>query len=164
MKPRRKIAFILVWAYLGMVTLAIIAPVVIVKMIGSTTGEIDAVRTISDEIAPLITAVVGVLGFGGLVTTSSLKRKTSPETGLGLLVNPSRDDLRPCRLNLIPQHCEIAEGQVVWTCLSPTVTGRRLVSFLVSYMFVYLRTSRLYRTLSKQNGPMWPFLDGHPSC
>lgn len=62
-EARRKIAFILVWAYLGMVTLAIIAPVVIVKMIGSTTGEIDAVRTISDEIAPLITAVVGVLGF-----------------------------------------------------------------------------------------------------
>jgi hypothetical protein len=62
-EARRKIAFILVWAYLGIVTLAIIAPVVIVKMIGSTTGEIDAVRTISDEIAPLITAVVGVLGF-----------------------------------------------------------------------------------------------------
>jgi hypothetical protein len=34
-----------------------------------------------------------------------------------------------------------AEGQVAWTGLSPRVTGRRLVSFLVSYMFVYLRLS-----------------------
>ena len=34
-----------------------------------------------------------------------------------------------------------AEGQVVWTRPSPPVTGRRLVSFLVSYMFVYLRPS-----------------------
>ena len=34
-----------------------------------------------------------------------------------------------------------AEGQAVWTRLSPQVTGRRLVSFLVSYMFVYLRPS-----------------------
>jgi hypothetical protein len=33
------------------------------------------------------------------------------------------------------------EGQVVRTCLSPLVTGGRLVSFLVSYMFVYLRLS-----------------------
>jgi hypothetical protein len=32
-------------------------------------------------------------------------------------------------------------GQVVWTRLSSQVTGRRLVSFLVSYMFVYLRPS-----------------------
>jgi len=62
-EARRKIAFILVWAYLVIIALDIIAPVAIVKMIGSTTGEIDAVRTISEEIAPLITAVVGVLGF-----------------------------------------------------------------------------------------------------
>jgi hypothetical protein len=34
-----------------------------------------------------------------------------------------------------------AECQVAWTCLSPQLTGRRLVSFLVSYMFVYLRSS-----------------------
>ena len=34
-----------------------------------------------------------------------------------------------------------AEGQVVWTCLSPQATGERLVSFLVSFMFVYLRLS-----------------------
>lgn len=34
-----------------------------------------------------------------------------------------------------------AEGQVVWTCVSQPVTGGQLVSFLVSYMFVYLRLS-----------------------
>jgi hypothetical protein len=62
-EARRKIAFILVWGYLAIITLDIVAPVVIVKMLGSTTEEIDAVRTISEEIAPLITAVVGVLGF-----------------------------------------------------------------------------------------------------
>jgi Na+-transporting methylmalonyl-CoA/oxaloacetate decarboxylase beta subunit len=62
-EARRKIAFILVWAFLALITLDIIAPVVTVRMLGSATGEIDAVRTISEEIAPLITAVVGVLGF-----------------------------------------------------------------------------------------------------
>ena len=62
-EARRKIAFILVWAYLAIITLDIIAPVVIVKMLGATAGQIDAVRTISGDIAPLITAVVGVLGF-----------------------------------------------------------------------------------------------------
>jgi hypothetical protein len=34
-----------------------------------------------------------------------------------------------------------AEGQVARIDASPEVTGRRLVSFLVSYMFVYLRPS-----------------------
>jgi hypothetical protein len=62
-EARRKIAFILVWAYLAIITLDIIAPVIIVKLLGSKTGQINAVRTISEEIAPLITAVVGVLGF-----------------------------------------------------------------------------------------------------
>jgi hypothetical protein len=62
-EARRKIAFILVWAYLAIITLDIVAPVAIVMMLGSGTGQIDAVRTISEEIAPLITAVVGVLGF-----------------------------------------------------------------------------------------------------
>ena len=36
-----------------------------------------------------------------------------------------------------------AEGQAIRTCLALQVTGRRLVSFLVSYMFVYLRLHRL---------------------
>lgn len=62
-EARRKIAFILVWAYLGIIILDIVAPVVIVKMLGSATSEIGAIQTISGEIAPLITAVVGVLGF-----------------------------------------------------------------------------------------------------
>ena len=62
-EARRKIAFILVWGYLGILTLTIIAPVVIVKLIGSTNAEIDAVRSLSEGIAPLMTAVVGVLGF-----------------------------------------------------------------------------------------------------
>ncbi len=34
-----------------------------------------------------------------------------------------------------------AEGQVVWTCHSPQVRGGRLASFLVSFMFAYLRPS-----------------------
>jgi hypothetical protein len=34
-----------------------------------------------------------------------------------------------------------AEGQAAWTLPSPPATRRRLVSFLVSYMFVYLRSS-----------------------
>ncbi len=34
-----------------------------------------------------------------------------------------------------------AEGQVLQTYLSPQVTGRWLVSFLVSFMFVYLSPS-----------------------
>jgi hypothetical protein len=62
-EARRKIAFILVWGYLAIIMLAIVAPVVIVKLLGPSAADIDAVRTISEEIAPLITAVVGVLGF-----------------------------------------------------------------------------------------------------
>ena len=62
-EARRKIALILVWSYLVIIALAIIAPVIIVKVLGSSTADVEAVRTISAVIAPLITAVVGVLGF-----------------------------------------------------------------------------------------------------
>jgi hypothetical protein len=62
-EARRRIAFILVWSYLAIIALNIVAPVVIVKVLGSSNSQIEAVRTISESIAPLITAVVGVLGF-----------------------------------------------------------------------------------------------------
>jgi hypothetical protein len=52
-----------------------------------------------------------------------------------------------------------AEGQVVRTRLSPQVTGRRLVSFLVSYMFVYLgpssSTTGLRAGQIDQHGRSW---------
>lgn len=49
--------------------------------------------------------------------------------------------LRAASADLIRLPASGAEGKVAWTYLSPQVTGRRLVSFLVSYMFVYLRPS-----------------------
>ena len=49
--------------------------------------------------------------------------------------------LRVASAALIRLSAREAEGQVAWTGLSPRVTRRRLVSFLVSYMFVYLRPS-----------------------
>jgi hypothetical protein len=49
--------------------------------------------------------------------------------------------LGPRRGGLIRLPAPAAEGQVVWTYRLPPGTGRRLVSFLVSYMFVYLRLS-----------------------
>jgi hypothetical protein len=49
--------------------------------------------------------------------------------------------LRAASAALIRLPAAEAEGQVTWTCPSPQVTGERLVSFLVSFMYVYLRPS-----------------------
>jgi hypothetical protein len=56
--------------------------------------------------------------------------------------------LRAASADLIRLPAVEAEGQVAWTGLSPLATGRRLVSFLVSYMFVCLRPSRSTAGLS----------------
>ena len=57
-----------------------------------------------------------------------------------------------------------AEGQVARIGPSPEVTGRRLVSFLVSYMFVYATSITGYHwVLSRVYRPTWPVLDGHAS-
>jgi hypothetical protein len=62
-EARRKIAFILVWSYLGLIGLNVVAPVIIVKVVGTSNTQMEAIRSVSQGIAPLITGVVGVLGF-----------------------------------------------------------------------------------------------------
>jgi hypothetical protein len=62
------------------------------------------------------------------------------QTGLNDV--PTPDQVLPYRaVASTSEAASEAEGQVDWACHSPQVTGRRLVSFLVSSMFVYLRPS-----------------------
>lgn len=62
---RRLIALRLVWAYLGLLLLSVIIPVIL-YLIVSRTSTVDAVATIKDLSAPLtagVSSVTGVIGF-----------------------------------------------------------------------------------------------------
>jgi len=62
---RRLIALRLVWAYLGLLLLSVIIPVIL-YLIVSGTSTVDAVAIIKDLSAPLtagVSSVTGVIGF-----------------------------------------------------------------------------------------------------
>ena len=60
-RARRNIAVVLVYGYIGITLLSILAPVLIVKLVGG--AEIAAVKSTTEGMAPITSGLVGVLGF-----------------------------------------------------------------------------------------------------
>lgn len=60
---RRRIAFVLVGAYVVLLALTVLAPIVSVKLVGSTNDDVAALKAASESVASILTGVAGVLGF-----------------------------------------------------------------------------------------------------
>jgi hypothetical protein len=75
---RRRIAFVLVSAYVGLLAMNLLVPIVAVKLIGSTTAEIAALKSASESVASILTGVAGVLGFVLGYYFKSEEHKRSP--------------------------------------------------------------------------------------
>ena len=62
-EARRRIATVLVYGFMGVTLLNIIGPVLIVKFVGPSTGTVAALKSISEGMTPIVSSIVGVLGF-----------------------------------------------------------------------------------------------------
>jgi hypothetical protein len=60
---RRRIALMLVRAYVGLLALAILVPMIAVELIGSGSNEVAALKAASESAASIVTGVAAVLGF-----------------------------------------------------------------------------------------------------
>lgn len=60
---RRRIAFVLVGAYVVLLALYVLAPILAVKLVGAGDEQVTALKSASESVGAVVTGVAGLLGF-----------------------------------------------------------------------------------------------------